>query len=136
MEKGLLTEEELNERKRRVAERLVERSRESGMGVIRQESEQDKYTFKDEVKIDCENRVHPCKAACCRLPFALSKQDVEEGIVKWDFHHPYMNARRADGYCVHLERKTCRCSIYENRPVPCRDCDCRNDKRIWLDFEV
>lgn len=135
MEKGLLTEEELNERKRKVAERLVEKFRESGMGVVRQEGEQDKYTFKNGAKIDCENRIHLCKAACCRLPFALSRQDVEEGIVKWDFGHPYMNARRPDGYCVHLERKTCRCTVYESRPVPCRGYDCRNDKRIWLDFE-
>lgn len=135
MEKGLLAEEELNERKRKVAERLVERFRESGMGVVRQEGEQDKYTFKNGVKIDCENRIHLCKAACCGLPFALSKKDVEEGIVKWDFEHPYMNARGAGGYCVHLERKTCRCTVYENRPVPCRGYDCRGDKRIWLDFE-
>lgn len=135
MEKGLLTEEELNERKRKVAERLVERFRESGMGVVRQEPEKDKYTFKNGAKIDCENRIHLCKAACCRLPFALSRQDIEEGIVKWDLEHPYMNARRSDGCCVHLERKTCRCTVYENRPVPCRGYDCRNDKRIWLDFE-
>ncbi len=135
MEKGLLTEEELDGRKRTVAERLVEKFRESEMGVMRQQGEQDKYTFKNGAKIDCKNRIHLCKAACCRLPFALSKQDVEEGIVKWDFEHPYMNARRADGSCVHLEQKTCRCTVYENRPVPCRGYDCRNDKRIWLDFE-
>jgi Fe-S-cluster containining protein len=36
---------------------------------------------------------------------------------------------------VHLERGGCRCSIYAQRPVPCRAYDCRNDKRIWADFE-
>jgi hypothetical protein len=135
IEKGLLTEEELNERKGQVAERLVEKFREAGMGVIRQEPEQDKYKFQGGAKIDCENRIHLCKAACCRLAFALSKQDVEEGIIKWDFGYPYVNARDADGCCEQLERKTCRCAVYENRPVPCRAFDCRKDKRIWLDFE-
>jgi len=41
----------------------------------------------------------------------------------------------ADGYCQHLERNGQRCSIHENRPVPCRGYDCRNDKRIWSDFD-
>jgi hypothetical protein len=27
------------------------------------------------------------------------------------------------------------CSIHKNRPVPCRACDCRQDKRIWINFE-
>jgi Fe-S-cluster containining protein len=44
-------------------------------------------------------------------------------------------AQGKDGYCCHLERATCRCTIREHRPVPCRAYDCRQDKRIWLDFE-
>ncbi|MFQ5881377.1 MAG: YkgJ family cysteine cluster protein [Candidatus Methylomirabilales bacterium] len=135
VEKGLLTVEELDERKRQVAERLAEKFRDNGMGVIRQEPEYDKYTFDGGVKIDCENRIHLCHAACCRLQFALSRQDVEDGVVRWDFARPYLIQQGKDGYCVHLERKTCHCSIYEHRPVPCRAYDCRNDKRIWLDFE-
>lgn len=95
MEKGLLTEEELNEeelneRKRQVCQRLVEKFREAGMGVMSQDPEQDKYTFKGGVKIDCESWVHLCKVACCRLAFALSKQDVEEKVIKWDFEHSYI----------------------------------------------
>jgi hypothetical protein len=135
MEKGLLTEEELNERKREVAKRLAEKFRDNGMGVVRQEPEYDKYTFDSDVKIDCENRIQHCHAACCRLQFALSRQDVEEGVVKWDFARPYMIRQSTEGYCVHLERKTCRCSVYGQRPVPCRAYDCRADKRIWVDFE-
>jgi Fe-S-cluster containining protein len=69
------------------------------------------------------------------MSFALSRQDIEEGTVKWDFGHPYMIAKVGDGYCVHIDKTTCRCKIWENRPVPCRGFDCRNDKRIWLDFE-
>lgn len=40
-----------------------------------------------------------------------------------------------NGYCSHLDPNTFGCTVYENRPVPCRAFDCRNDKRIWLDFE-
>src|SRR5262247_1047008 len=99
LEKGLLTEEELNDRKRQVALRLVEKLKDSGMGVMLQQPEIDKYTFEGGARIDCENRVHLCRAACCRLRFALSKQDLEEGIVKWDLARPYLIARESDGYC-------------------------------------
>jgi hypothetical protein len=136
MNKGLLTEGELNERKVEVAKRLVAKFREVGMGAMFQDPEHDKYTFTEkEVKIDCENRIPVCKAACCRLNFALSRQDIEEGIVKWDLGRPYMIAHDADGYCRHLDRKGCHCTVYANRPVPCRAYDCRKDKRIWADFK-
>ena len=135
IEKGIITEEELNERKIAVAERLVKKFKELGMGAVFQEKEQDKYGF-DEVQIDCESRRQLCKAACCKMSFALSRQDIEEGIVKWELGHPYMIAKKEDGYCVHLEKTTYTCKIRKNRPVPpCRAFDCRNDKRIWLDFE-
>jgi hypothetical protein len=134
-EKGLITIEELDERKQEVGQRLAQQFREKGMGALFQEPEYDKYTFEGGVEIDCENRVHLCKAACCRLPFALSKQDVREGIVRWDLGQPYMIDQGQDGYCCHLNRGTFGCTIYQNRPVPCRAYDCRNDKRIWLDFE-
>jgi Fe-S-cluster containining protein len=136
MKKGLLTEQELNAQKVEVAKRLVEKFRELGMGAVFQDPEHDKYAFAGkEVKIDCENRIPLCKAACCRLNFALSRQDIDEGIVKWDLGRPYMIAHDADGYCRHLDRKGCRCTVYANRPVPCRAYDCRKDKRIWADFE-
>jgi hypothetical protein len=134
-EKGIITVEELDERKKVVGERLVAQLKEKGLGVMLQEQEEDKYSFQGEVKIDCENRVHLCKATCCRLKFALSKQDVHEGIVRWDLGHPYMIAHTQEGYCTHMERGTCRCTVRDSRPLPCRGYDCRNDKRIWLDFE-
>jgi hypothetical protein len=134
-EKGIISIDELDERKKVVGERLVAKLKEKGLGVMLQDPEEDKYSFQEEVKIDCENRVHLCKATCCRLRFALSKQDVHEGIIKWDLGHPYMIAHDKNDYCTHMERGTCRCTVRENRPVPCRGYDCRNDKRIWLDFE-
>jgi Fe-S-cluster containining protein len=134
-EKGLLTIEELDVRKKIVGKRLAEKLKENGMGVMLQQEQIDKYQFPGGVKIDCENRVHLCKAACCRMDFALSKQDVEEGIVKWELSRPYLIAKDQGGYCRHLDRCASRCAVYQHRPVPCRGYDCRNDKRIWEDFE-
>jgi hypothetical protein len=134
-EKGLISIDELDERKRAVGQRLVEQLREKGAGVVFQDPEFDKYAFEKGVEIDCASRIPLCHATCCRLPFALSKQDVREGIVRWDLGQPYMIDQGADGYCNHLDRSACTCTIWKNRPVPCRGFDCRTDKRIWLDFD-
>ena len=134
-EKGLLAIDELDKRKQEVARRLVKKNDEKGVGVLLQEPEYEKYSFEGEAKIDCENRVHLCKAACCRLPFALSKQDIREGIVHWDLGQPYIIAQEKDGYCTHMDRGCQRCTIREHRPVPCRAYDCSKDNKIWLDFE-
>jgi Putative zinc- or iron-chelating domain len=135
-EKGLIAFEELNDRQKVVSKRLIQKFAEQGLGVVAlQDYKENKYTFKEEVKIDCANRLHLCRAACCRLELALSRQDIEEGIVKWDLGKPYLIAKDADGYCRHLERTTCRCTVWQNRPIPCRGYDCRKDTRIWLDFE-
>ena len=135
-EKGIITIEELDERKKTIAARLGEKYRELGMGVVRSEPDADKYAFEGGAEIDCENRVHLCHAACCRLQFALTRQDVEEGVVKWEFGRPYMIRQDEDGYCTHLERGSCRCGVYERRPLACRAYDCRKDDRIWADFEA
>ena len=134
-EKGLISIEELDERKREVAKRLAKANNEKGVGVLMQEPEYEKYSFEGGVKIDCENRVHLCKAACCRLPFALSKQDIREGVIHWDLGQPYMIAQSDDGYCTHLDRGCRGCAVHEQRPVPCRAYDCRKDNKIWLDFD-
>lgn len=134
-EKGLVKLAELEDKKREVAERLLESFLDKGMGVAMQEDERDKYTFSETVEIDCESRVHLCKAACCRMSFALSQQDVEEGVIKWDLGRPYLIAQDADGYCRHLDRETSCCSVRDQRPLPCRGYDCRKDKRVWVDFE-
>ena len=66
--KGLLDIAELDEQKKEVATRLKDKFAERGMGVCYQKPEQDKYSFEGAAKIDCENRIPLCKAACCRLP--------------------------------------------------------------------
>lgn len=135
-ERGLVAIDELDERKRSVGQRLARKQSEQGLGVMLQDPEYDKYSFQSEVEIDCSSRLHLCHAACCRLPFALSKQDVREGIVLWDLGRPYLIAQGGDGYCCHIDRGTLGCTIREHRPVPCRAYDCRQDRRIWLDFEA
>lgn len=134
-EKGLITIAELDERKAVVAQRLTEQVRREGNGALVQEPEYDKYNFPHGAQIDCEKRVHLCQASCCRLPFALSKQDVREGIVHWDFGQPYLIEHDAAGYCTHMAQGACACTIYAHRPAPCRGYDCRHDQRIWLDFD-
>jgi len=133
-ERGVISIEELDERKRVVAQRLAAQLQQTGPGVMVQDPEYDKYAFTSEVEIDCAGRVEFCHAACCRLPFALSKQDIREGIVHWDLSQPYLIEQGEDGYCCHLDRAEQRCTVRENRPVPCRAFDCRGDERIWLDF--
>jgi hypothetical protein len=132
--KGIIGVEELDQRKKAVEKRLQDSFKEAGIGVRVQRSEIDKYRLPEEARIDCEKRQHLCRAACCTLTYALSLQDISEGI-RWSLGKPFMNARGADGYCVHLQRDSLKCSIYEHRPIVCRQYDCRNDRRIWLDFE-
>lgn len=135
LESDVIDSEAFKARCRQASERLRREYVERGMAVAMQEFGVSKYEFQGGAEIDCENRIHLCKAACCRLPLALSKQDVQEGVVKWDLGQPYMNARDADSYCTHLDQCSGRCTVYAHRPIPCRGYDCRKDERIWIDFE-
>jgi Fe-S-cluster containining protein len=134
-EKGIITIEELDERKKGVAERLIERFTGSGLGLLFQNQEFDKYSFEQEADVDCQSCLDTCKAVCCKFPFALSRQDVDEGIIRWEFKKPYLIAHDSDGYCVHLDRETYHCSVHDHRPVPCRGFDCKNNDRwnVWHD---
>ena len=136
-DKGIITIEELDERKKEIAANLVTQHAKSGIGCLYQDPEMDKYSFEGEADVDCGDKMRHCRAICCKIPFALSRQDVEEGIVRWDFGRPYVIAHGDDGYCVHLDRETYRCTVHEHRPVPCRGFNCRDSKRwnIWEDAE-
>jgi len=136
-EKGLLSINELDERKKEVAERLIQRFTKSGIGLMCQDKEFDKYTFEHNASVDCESRLSRCKALCCKFPFALSRQDVEEGIIRWDFGRPYLIAHKEDGYCIHLDNATYRCTVYKHRPVPCKGFDCKDNEKwhVWQDYD-
>ena len=130
-----LDPERLDAVRAEAAERVRRRFKERGMATIRQEFDVPKREWTGGVDIDCEARIPLCHAACCKLGVGLSTEDVREGILRWDPAEPYALERGDDGWCVHMERGSCRCTVYDARPIPCRGFDCRADRRIWLDFE-
>ena len=85
--------------------------------------------------VDCEARLHICKAICCKLNFPLSQVEVEEGIIKWELGRPYYIRHSSDGFCCH-RGVTGQCTVYNNRPKVCRSYSCQNDERIWKDFDA
>lgn len=133
---GVLDRAELEQHRREARVRLQREYVDRGMAVAVQEFEVSKYEFAGGPVIDCGARLPLCGAACCKLPLALSTEDVREGVLTWDTGRPYMMAHGSDHYCVHMDRQTRRCGVYGQRPIPCRGYDCRADRRIWLDFDA
>ncbi|MCX5746376.1 MAG: YkgJ family cysteine cluster protein, partial [Proteobacteria bacterium] len=86
--------------------------------------------------VPCMELMPICKARCCRLRFSLSSRDLDEGVIRWDYGKPYQIRQRAsDGYCVHNDHATGGCTTHAHRPKVCRTYSCKDDKRIWLDFD-
>jgi Fe-S-cluster containining protein len=122
----------LEERQERIRKREQERSKQQLMVSVAPAI--DKYKMTDLPDIDCAARLHLCRGRCCMLTFPLSFQDLDEGVVKWEYQRPYLiKHRHDDGYCVHNVEGSC--GVYEHRPAICRSYTCKNDKRIWTDFE-
>jgi Fe-S-cluster containining protein len=86
-------------------------------------------------EIDCEARIPYCKAVCCRLRFPLTVSEIETGPVKWDLGRPYFNRQEPNGYCHCFDDSSHGCTVYDDRPTPCRQYSCASDERIWKDFE-
>jgi Fe-S-cluster containining protein len=135
--RGMITEEELAAYRKQERERIVGVLSNQNFGIAIAEEFPDKYAISEEQvpHIECEERYHLCRGACCALRFPLSAQDLNEGIVRWELGNPYLIRQGPDQRCVHQDRATLHCSIYEHRPGICRVYDCRGDKRIWVDFE-
>lgn len=131
---GALELREFEARKARAKERMLEEALTRWEGAEVLNDETDKYSV-EPVQINCAERMHLCKAACCRLEFHLSRQDLHEGVVRWDVGRPYTIRQREDGWCTHCDKTTKRCRVHEERPLVCRQYDCRHDARIWEDFE-
>lgn len=84
----------------------------------------------------CMELMHICQARCCALTFSLSSEDLDEGVIRWDYGQPYLIRQRAsDGKCVHNSPETGGCTVHQYRPRVCRVYDCRKDDRVWVDFE-
>lgn len=96
----------------------------------------DKYAATP-AEVPCAELMPICQARCCQeFTFALSTQDLDEGVVRWDYGRPYRIRKRAsDSYCVHNDPASHGCTVHGQRPRVCRTYDCRKDPRIWADFE-
>ncbi len=134
VEKGVATTDEISNAAKAVRQEMDESGETVGPGVALRvdgvEPGQDPY-----VPVNCAERIHICKAICCRLHFALSAEEVESGKTMWDLGQPYYIRQGSTGCCVHLDRSTNECGIYKNRPVICRAYSCATDDRIWKDFD-
>jgi hypothetical protein len=91
-------------------------------------------TEETDVPYDCE-RKKDCRSICCSFIFALTKEEVDKGIIKWNQKRPYFIAREKDGFCPHLDRKHLLCSTYNDRPQRCRKYHCSSDPNVWLDWD-
>jgi Fe-S-cluster containining protein len=81
--------------------------------------------------MNCRACLSECQARCCTYIFALTKAEVEQGIVQYNRQKPYFIARDEDGYCPHLNRQSLQCEVWEARPLRCRRYDCKEDHDIW-----
>lgn len=95
----------------------------------------DKYALGPLDGPPCEELMPICHARCCSFDFALSTQDLDEGVIAWDRDRPYLIRHGATGACVHRDDHG-GCGVYHHRPAPCRVYDCRNDRRVWVDYEA
>ena len=63
-----------------------------------------------------------CKANCCRLEVMLiTDTGVPDRYIELDNWGGMSMARLDDGWCAALDRLTMLCSIYDKRPLICRE---------------
>ena len=63
-----------------------------------------------------------CRACCCRLEVMLiTETGVPERYIDIDRWGGSVMARLEDGWCAALDRDTMMCTIYEQRPLICRE---------------
>jgi Fe-S-cluster containining protein len=130
--KGVISAREFTERVQMAAP--VQAKREEGLAFPMLGEMIDKYQI-ETPDIPCAELLPICRAACCNLTFSLTLQDLDEGVVRWNYALPYRVRQLPEsGKCIHFVTGK-GCSIYERRPAVCRSYDCRQDKRIWKDYE-
>jgi Fe-S-cluster containining protein len=128
---GIVDPEEMQQTLEMTRRQLAARA----MPTVRLADKGDKYAEGQTADVDCAALMHLCQSRCCMFKLFLTKQDLDEGIARWDFGNPYWLARNEDGYCVHSEPRTRNCTIHSKRPHVCRSYDCRDDERVWVDYE-
>lgn len=63
-----------------------------------------------------------CEACCCRLEvLLLSDTGVPERFIEIDRWGGMTMHRLDDGWCIALDRDTMMCTIYDKRPLVCRE---------------
>ncbi len=71
---------------------------------------------------DIEASCATCRASCCRLEVMLiTDTGVPEEYVAFDDWGGMTMARLSDGWCAALDVSTMLCTIYEKRPLICRE---------------
>ena len=89
---------QISEEERQRIVSILNRMLEMGIGSIYGQEEEG---LPDAV-FDCRSKIQECRAACCTLTFALTKDEVQKGIVKHDQEKPFFISRNKEGYCTHL----------------------------------
>jgi Fe-S-cluster containining protein len=131
--KGIVPPEELTQTVKKVREEMLSNQEASYPGISLRV---DNSNSEDFIPVNCEERLHICKAVCCKLDFALNAEEVESGKIKWDLGRPYFIRHHTKTcYCTHNDPVTLRCNIYHQRPSVCKKYSCANDTRIWANFE-
>ena len=80
-----------------------------------------------------------CEACCCRLEVMLvTDTGVPEHFIATDEWGGQTMARLDDGWCAALNRDTMLCSIYNQRPLICREFatgseECLEERLIMVD---
>ena len=75
-------------------------------------------TIQPDPEVTCAS----CEACCCRLQvMLLTETGVPEQFIESDQWGGQSMARLEDGWCAALDRNTMLCTIYERRPLVCRE---------------
>lgn len=70
------------------------------------------------VEVTCSS----CEACCCHLEvMIITDTGVPEQHISFDQWGGETMLRLDDGWCSALDRETLMCTIYENRPLICRE---------------
>jgi hypothetical protein len=76
------------------------------------------------ILVDCDaGRRRGCQTFCCRLIVRLAPEERDPA----DPRKNCVDKNPLDGLCIHLDRETSRCRIWNARPAVCRGYDCRED---------
>lgn len=86
--------------------------------------------------VDCSSKIEYCQAICCYFSTMLEENDYDPntictektvgGLIK-------IAKKERTCECIHLSKNR-KCEVYHSRPLQCLNYDCRDDSRIWVDF--